>query len=384
MKTKKTSAIITTIVFITVLFGLTIMNLMSPDRVFSDKENRYLEKKPKFSFEKLVDGEFTEKYEKYVTDQFVSRDKWTQVKTLCELAMQKKDNNGVYFGKDGYLLGKHDDTDIDKVQEKKNINYLAGFIDRYAQKLGNDRVSCMIVPTSGAILKDKLPPYATGYDQNSLIDSVKSSLKGGTFVDVRDTLSKHRDEYIYYKTDHHWTSLGAYYSYLEWCKDTGIKPIKEDEFTWKPITEEFYGTHYSKANFYNIAPDEINIMEPKEKKSYKVVYNNGEKTADTLYNDSFLSKRDKYSVFLSGNNPIVDITTENKNGRNLLIVKDSFGHSFAPIAANNFENIHMIDFRYFSMSIDEYIKEKNITDILVMYNTINFVTDRNLFKFTSE
>ena len=106
----------------------------------------------------------------------------------------------------------------------------------------------------------------------------------------------------------------------------------------------------------------------------------GQKITDTLYELNFLNKKDKYSIFLNGNNPLVKIESSNKNGKNLLTIKDSFANSFAPFVANDFETVHMIDLRHFNMSVEEYIIDNNITDALVLYNTMNFAQDMNMLN----
>jgi hypothetical protein len=379
---KKNQPLMTTMVFLLFVFGFSIVNIVSPDQIFSEAENRYLATMPSFSFEKLLAGKFTEEYETYVTDQFVFRDQWTNVKTLYELSLQKKDNNGVYFGKDGYLLGKHDEALVDREQLSKNFLRLSAFLDRCARELGDDRVSLLMVPTSSAVLKEKLPLFATGFDEKEMLDVQKNEMQKGSFVDAFDALFKHRDNDIFYKTDHHWTSLGAYFAYQKWCEAVNMTSLGMEELEKQVLTNEFYGTYYAKANLYTLAPDSIWTYVPKKKAAYLVTYNLGERVRDTLYDLDALKKRDRYTVFLSGNNPLVKIETDIKNGRKILMVKDSFAHTFAPFVVNHFEEVHMIDLRYYNMSISDYMKENGITDVLVLYNTINFAKDTHLYKLT--
>ncbi|MBU5436834.1 hypothetical protein KQI42_02370 [Tissierella sp. MSJ-40] len=365
---------ITVISFVLIIFILSITNLISPNISFSENENRYLAKKPNLEWETIVSGEYSKNFEEYIIDHFIHRDKWVGLKSLSEIAMLKKENNSVFFAKDGYLIEKHLDKDIDKEHLERNIQRLIEFTN----KNSNMNLSIMLIPTASNILKDKLPSFAQIYDQDKLIDTVKNRLESGIFVDVRDIFKQNKDNYIYYKTDHHYTTKGAFLAYQEWCKAMGANGLKEKDFNINPVSKNFFGTLYSKSNLYTTKPDTIYTYIPKEKISYEVDYNMGEKITDTLYETSYLDKKDKYSMFLNGNNPLVKIKSSNKNGKNLLVIKDSFAHSFVPFVANDFENVHMIDLRYFNMSMEKYIEENNITDVLVLYNTINFATDPNM------
>ncbi|MFT4144085.1 MAG: DHHW family protein [Mobilitalea sp.] len=363
----------------TVLWSAFILwNLITPAKVFSENENRYLAAIPEFTFDKFIKGDYMNGINDYINDQFVLRDDWISIKTMLERVMLKQDINSVYFAKDGYLIEKHTDKEVSEQLAEKNKEYLVQFVDKYISKLGKDRVKAILVPTASEILTDKLPLFATGYDQNKYMDKLMASLPEGTFLDLRDTLMKHKNEYIYYRTDHHWTALGAYYSYEHWCKETGIKPLKKEQFDIILATDEFYGTLHSKVNV-KVKPDEIYLYQMKEDMDYQLLYNLTDKT-NSLYDYSKLKGKDKYSVYMGGNNPVVEIETNNKNGRKLLVIKDSFAHSFVPFVVNHFEKTYMIDFRYFNGSMEAYVEENGITDVLVLYNTMSFVKDDFLAK----
>lgn len=375
----KPSDKILTALFLVLVFSLTAASILTPVRTYSENENRYLAQMPDFSLEALFGGEFTTEYETFITDQFVMRDSWIGLKTLTERALLKQDINGVYFGKDGYLIEKYDDSDIDDETADRNAQRLADFINEYSAILGADRVHAMLVPTAQEILEDKLPLFAEGYDQEAYIEQVEALIPGGNLVDVSDALMEHASEYIFYRTDHHWTTLGAYYAYREWALASGLTPYEQEDYNIEVVSDEFYGTLQSKVNI-SVDPDEITLY--RTDASYSVIYNLDGTVHDTLYNMDALDIKDKYTVFLGGNNALVEIGTEVDNGRKLLIIKDSFAHCFAPFAADHFEETYMVDFRYFNMPISDFIEEYGITDILVLYNVINFVEDNNTLAFT--
>ena len=197
--------------FVSVWALLIIGNFLTPEKEYSESENRVLASMPDFSTETLLNGKYMQKLETYTNDQFLLRGKWITLKNLTEQAMLKTDSNGVYFARDGYLIQKHDAPDEERAE--KNKVALASFASRAATELGSDRVRVMLVPTAFEILDEKLPPFASGFDQLAYNASVAENLPQDVFLDVSGTLAEHSDEYIYYRTDHHWTTLGAYYAY---------------------------------------------------------------------------------------------------------------------------------------------------------------------------
>ncbi len=366
-------------IFVLLIAVGTIGSILWPKRSYSPNENRFLQQMPSFTITTVLNGEFESKYETYITDQFLLRDQWIAFKTNVERLLQKKDINGVYFAKDDYLIERHEATEINKEQEQKNVERLAIFVENAVKLLGDDHVRVMLVPTASEILTDKLPAFASGYDQLAVIEQVKDLISSEYVIDVTETLKNHKDEYIYYKTDHHWTSLGAYYAYVEWAKSMGIEPLSQEEYTITKGSDKFYGTIASKVNV-SVKPDDIYLYEKADHPSYEVEYNETE-TTDTLFHYESLETKDKYSVFLNGNNALVKITTENKNGRKLLVIKDSFSHCFVPLLVDHFEEVYMVDFRYYKMGASTIIAKEGITDTLVLYNVINFVEDKNSLMF---
>lgn len=378
---KRINQILTIGTFLLFIFGLALASIIKPDKVFSANENRMLAQKPELTTEKIFSGEFSNGYESYITDQFVLRDQWILAKSLSELALMKKEIKGVYIGKDGYLIEEHS---IDnEEQTNKNINRMTAFINKYSDILGEEHVKALLVPSAVQVLTDKLPAYAGSYDEDIIIDAVISKLKGkNRYIDVRDTLKEHAEEYIYYKTDHHYTTLGAYYVYKKWAQGVGIEPLTLSDLEIKKVSDDFYGTIHSKINL-PVKADEMYTYTPKDLLDLSVVYDMDEKTrTDTLYELEHLDTKDKYSMYLDGNHPFVQITTGIKNGKRLLVIKDSFAHSLVPFLTAHFEEIIMVDFRYNRMPMSSVIEDYDITDILVLYNTMKFANDTKSLNFT--
>ena len=225
-------------------------------------------------------------------------------------------------------------------------------------KFGID-VRTMLVPTASYTLRDKLPPFAPEVDQDELIQEAIDTVPN--FVDVRQALKEHNQEYIYYRTDHHWTNLGVCYAYQVWCQAVGLEVKRPDWYEQKVLSDQFYGTTYSKANLYTAKPDTITAFSlPKQETSLTVDYNLGQKVTDTLYETKHLDTKDKYSVFLDGNQPITKITTSNKNGRKLMLIKDSYANSFATFAANDYEEVYLVDLRHYRAPLFQLVEETGI------------------------
>lgn len=364
---------------------LTFISLLWPDKGFSEAENRYLQQRPQFTLASLVSGAFTSKYDTYLSDQFPFRDQWVQLKTTADILQLRQDSNQVYFGKDGYLLEKFDVGDFDPELLGKNQQRFVQFVEKYETLLGGGRVKVMLIPSAAQILKEKLPVFAPSYDQAGIYGPLQERLGTEVVLPLEQALPAHREEYIFYRTDHHWTVDGAYEGYRVWAQSIGADAWDKEEFTVELLASDFYGTIQAKVGT-GVQPDEMYRYLPKASMDYRVRYDLAGDTEDSLYELAALDTRDKYRVYLDGNHGLTEIETNSSNpvfdgtGRRLLIVKDSFAHSFAPFAANHFEKTMMVDLRYYNGSIEELVRQENITDVLLLYQAVNFAGDRNLSK----
>lgn len=367
---------VTVTIFLLILSGMSVFGFAAGDERYSEKENRYLAIKPELDSGNLLNGKYQEDYEMYLADKTIFRNKWIELKTYIKLASLKKDVNGVYFGKDNYLIERQDTDKFETENADKNCKYLEEFVNNY--KINTD-ISIMLVPNTSEILKKKLPKYAYNFNETRYINDIYKEIGEDNTVDVNEILKAHKDEYLYYKTDHHWTTLGAYYAFTEYADKIGINIEK---YTTKLVTDKFYGTMSSKANL-EIEADKVYIYEPDKEEEVSVRYNNSTELKDSLYEMSALDKKDKYSIFLGGNNPLVQITTNAENDRKVLVIKDSFAHCFIPFMISGFSKIDVVDLRYYNESIRKMIEEGGYTDILVLYNVGNFVEDKNIYKLVN-
>ncbi len=386
----KVRAVAMTVIFALLVSTIAIINAVLPKKNFSENENRVLADFPKFTLESLFTGTpyvddsgretkriWTTDFETYISDHFMLRDQWVGLKSLVELGAQKRDAGGVYFAKDGYLMEQFWSYDYGRL--KGNVTAIKQFTETVDQQFGIG-VKTMIVPTANDILKEKLPLFAPEVDQQELLAQMKQEIPG--FIDVTDTLIAHKDENIFYKTDHHWTSLGVYYAYQEFCKQIGITQKPLIAYQPEVLSDQFLGTTYSKANLYTVEPETIYYYKSSGSPQLKVEYFAGGeviKTSDSLIEQEYLEQKDKYSAFLNGNQPVTKITTDHQNGKKLLIVKDSYANSFAPFVTDDYQEIHLVDLRAYKQSTLQYIEQSGITDVLVLYNLKNFVEDSNMY-----
>ena len=355
-------------VLLAVVAGLFLANIFTGDRQFSPVENRNLAQKPVFSWESLFSGEFMKDYEAYITDQFAGRDGWTALKAYAEKALGKKENNGIYIAGDT-LIEKFDQPDEKLMQSN------LGAVDRFREKTGIE-VSLMLIPSAADIRRDKLPLGAPNPDQGAIIASLYENTQAQT-VDVRAALMAHADEYIFYRTDHHWTSLGACYgadALLRAMGKDGVAPAMWEKQT---VSEAFYGTLWSKSGARYVSPDSIEIYVPEEGVSVHS-FEGGSWTEKPMYDREKLGSKDKYSMFMGGNQPLAVVKTGN-DGEKLLLIRDSYSDCMVPFLTGAYSEIHLIDLRYYRMSIAEYVRENGIDEAAVVYGLKNFTEDRNLY-----
>ena len=352
-----------------------VANAVSPDQTFSQMENRALEQCPTPSVETLVSGEFMRDFETYTTDQFVGRDGWVALKSTTERLLGKEENNGVYFGADNTLITRFDKPDAEKVT--KNLGYVDNFV-----KNVDIPVVFSLIPTQACIWADKLPEGAPNASQTDILDQAKAAVTGATWADLYTPLWDHKDEDIFYRTDHHWTSLGAYYGYTGLAQALGFQPVPLSEYEPTVRSTDFYGTVFSSSGVRWISPDTITTYVPDTgitvtEHTYDNKGNPIEKPR-ALYVESFLSVKDKYSMFLGGQQALGVVTTPNTDKPKLLIIRDSYTDSVVPFLTPHYSEIHLIDLRYYKLSIQDYIQQNDIDQALVLYSVPNFVTDSNL------
>ena len=348
------------------LLALGILSeFLMPDKYYSESEKRILTQKNEISISDFPSGKMGMEIENYLSDQFPLRDHWITVKTLAERLSGKTEMENVYFCKDGYLIDSV--TGYNQRQFSANIEAMVE-LSKSLRNI-NIPISVMLVPTAPQILSDRLPAYAPNLDQKTMLDFAES--KGLDTVNVFDILLEHKDEYIYYKTDHHFTSIGAYYCYIAWMQDQGKEAESLSNWQSQCLCDDFRGTTYYKVN-YPFAPYDT-ITAFYKNLTHTVNYNDGNYITDSIYERKYLSGKDQYAVFLNSNQATTVVSGSGEG--KLLILKDSYANCFAQFVIDNYNETHLIDLRFFKDSVMDYIQEYGITQVLVLYNIPNFAQD---------
>lgn len=373
---KKYQRKITTLLFFICILIFPLLTLLSPKKTFSELENRYLKKRPSFSVEKWFDKSFMDDWEHYLSDHFVGRTKWIKSKINIQIASGKNEINGIYITPQR-LMEVIPDPDEAKI--KKSVDA----INRFSQKTDKP-VYVLMAPTSAGIYADTLHENTPQLDQRSIIASIYSGFDDRiTTIDTFEYLKANKDDYIYYRTDHHWTSLGAYYAYSTAIQKMGFSPVVFSKYSIEHASSEFRGTYYSRTLYDKTENDIIDIYscsEGNRVRSCTVTRGiiNGKADFDEyddIYFREYLDKKDKYSTYLGQNQPMITIKTDSESDKKLLLFKDSYAHSLIPFLTQHYNEITVLDMRYIR-KLDDYLPDiEKYSQILFLYNSTTFSDD---------
>ena len=360
------------LIFLAFIGAFFILNLVLPDSQFSEQENRYLQMRPEFSFKSLFSGDYTSKFETYTTDQFTFRDEWITLKAASELALGKQENNDVHLCENGTLIEGFKRPENSVLDSNMSaLNTLVGNTDA--------KVYFALIPDKSDLYASLLPKNAPNDSEKEVIDYCYGQ-SNATNVDMYSALSAHKDEYIFYRTDHHWTSLGAYYGLSALAESMGLPCPALDSYTDRHVvSEEFYGTTWSSSGFSWVDPDTMETFVNAPEGLKVTSYPQGSPVEGKLYVFSFLEKKDIYSMFMGGNCPMHVIETGNEDKPSLLILRDSYTDSLIPFLLDDFSEIHVLDLRYYRASLKAYIEQNDFDNVLVCYSVSNFCSDSNIF-----
>lgn len=365
------------VVFLIFIYGMALWFLFSPKTDYSSSEKRYLQKFPDANVEKVLSGEFGSEFETFFADRFPQRNTWVGINAYTTLAEGNNGASGVYNCKNGYLINKPVSTD-------NNLDKNVGAVVDFAKTI-DAPTTVMLVPSTGYIADDVLPTFHDKYNDDEDISKISSTLSKEKigFVDLRE---RFKSEYkngsqLYYKTDHHWTTKGAYTGYQELCKALGVTPI-DDSTLKKDSYPDFYGTTYSSSGFWLTPPDNIEIWSnPKNSDkniSVKITEGANVKTSGSMYFTDHLKEDDKYPVFIDGNHALTEITNTNAKNGTILLIKDSFSHSLAPFLAENYSKVVLVDLRYYKESVSQLVSTYNPEQVVVLYGIDNLATDTDI------
>jgi hypothetical protein len=380
---KKAVSIIIAVGFFAYLVLFALLTVITNKSDFSDIENRLLANIPTINFGNIIDKDVMNGIDSYVSDHFFLRTDWVKLKTDTDIALGARIENGVFICNGSSRFAEEVSTYNTETVDRT----IAGIND--FQEAHDIETYFMLVPTAAAIYADELPKNAPNIDQQAFINEVHSALDPKiTAVSVYSVMEQNRNDYIYYRTDHHWTTRGAYNAYLYLGAVMGYEPFRISRR--ETAAEGFLGSLYSKVLYDGVKSDTIEIYHPEGGTKITSVsvtkdFQNAPETSDSVYFREFLGEKDKYPLFLGQNQPLVTVRSEaNTGGERLLIIKDSYANSIAPLLSENFYEVTLLDMRYISSGIDSVIDFSEYDKVLFLYNVSSFMSDTHLRKLSYE
>ena len=326
------------LLIVTFVAAFSLADILTPDGIYSESENRYLQKMPRATMQSVINGEFSSSYETYISDQFLLREGWITMKSASETMLLKTENNDIVYGRNGYMFPK-----FSKFNNRVLQNNLAS-IDKFAAEM-KAPVAVMILPSKYHPLIDEVPAGFPFVNQNYYITEINGYLStNADIVNAKDILTINSQRYIYYRTDHHWTNYGAWLAYCQLASVAGFTPF-EYESRHMLTVDRFYGTNYSKCHKIGTKADSITYY---DFGIQSLIADDEE--YDSLYSLEQFGKRDKYAAFIQGNNGLTIIESEYSDEKlgSILIIKDSFANSLIPLLTEHYNKLYVIDPRFYN------------------------------------
>lgn len=362
--------------FIFLLVGFSVLNLFWPKRDMSELENRKLAQCPAFSVKALLNGTWFGDLSEYVQDQVAFRDGLIDLESAFNnLVFAKTEEGGILLGKDGWMFTKlFDISDSTQKQLDKNLQAVTSFASRHPGK-----VTFLLAPSASVIYPEMLPAGAPMVDENAMLNDIFAQVSStADVIDMRPVFTQQKEQYLYYKTDHHWTTQGAYLAYEQFCQLKGLSPFDTNAYQAESVPG-FYGTHYSATRRWNVQPDTITYYPLDNPMTIFDIGAETEytpRTTESMINTEKFGTRDKYAAFLDGNNGYSVI--EGNGEGSILVVKDSYANCFVPFLTANYEKIGVVDLRNFSYGLDSTIESEGYDQILILYNFQTFIADNRV------
>ena len=370
------------ILFTAFFAGVFLLDGITPDRRISELENTTLTQRPAVTAQILTArglNDFFNSYSQYTKDQIPGRDAWIGLQSFVETTLlQKTQSGGVLLGAGGQMFDRtYGLVSSEERTLPRNIAAVAALAGRYPGK-----VYAMVAPSAAAVYPERVPAGAPLLSEESYVAQIRAAVEqaGGTFIPLQEALEARKDEYIYYRTDHHWTTLGAWYAYSQLCDLLGLTPF--DLASHQAVeVENFYGTFYSRARTWNAQPDTLTYYDLDNPLTIYTVTGPGMPEAGEttgLYDLDKLAVYDKYAAFLHGNNGLSRVEGDGQ-GR-ILVIKDSYANSFVPFLTANYAQIDVVDLRNYNYGLDALIADNDYDQILVLYSFDSFKSDPYLYR----
>ena len=401
------------ILFLSIIYLGGLLFIILPHDKVSVNEKRSLSPFPILTSNNYLTGKYTDSIDFYYSDNFLFRDH------LIALSNKLKEKRGIKNldikiytknEKAGNLIEKNkiennikaaDTINIlNNDNEYQNIKSVIVYKNRALQMFSGSKkvaasfsklmgeykltfpdvnIYCMAVPVGGDFY---LPNNINKNNEIKFIDALYASLVNGVIpIRAYESLKPHYKEYLQFNTDHHWTGRAAYYAYEAFCNTIGISQVPMEKLNRKVI-KGFLGTLY----YYTLSPELKNNKDsveyfkiPYETKTVYYTKNSTTPVKGNLYAESARGGN-SYGVFLGGDFPLIKIVSSIKNNKKILVLKDSYGNAFVPYLASHYEEIYVIDYRYYEGGVKNLVKNNNITDILFAHNVFMFNTNYTIVK----
>ncbi len=378
-KKTKCADLITLFAFLAVIFGFCAAGWILPDRTFSEDENRNLQGLPSVSnsagpLGNLLEGSFTRQFSDYLSDQFPLRDSFVELKAAVEIGMGKRENENKILGKNGRIYEREDRPSEENL--KTNLAYVSAFA-RWAKEQG---IGVVLAPTGRAqdVIPEELPASYPAELSDAIWETFAAEaekLENVTCADLRAVLSSaETEEELYYRTDHHWTTFGAYCAYRSLGEALSYVPYERSDFTETAVPGAFYGTYWSGSGMKWVPGDTLTLFRYEGDGDFTTV-SMSEGTFDGFYVEKYFETKDKYAGFFGSNNGLVTVRKNGSEDRpRLLVVKDSFAHSIAPFLARHYD-LDLLDLRYYKLSTVKTLCEQNGYDAVLILGNLDLFTD---------
>lgn len=369
----KLSDILTCGLFCGFLGLMLLAFLVLPKTDFSQREKRTLASAPDTSAQAILSGEFGTQAESYIADHIPGRDFFVGVASYYDLLSGRQVTKDILLAEGDRLVETPNEAN-DAVAQRN-----MGVINRFAETIGQP-VDLMIVPSAGFAVADSIIGLHDDYTDDAIIDGIYA-LAGESVrtVDLVTPFAAAQDPgALYYRTDHHWTSLGAYTAYRAYMDTLGHSYPAQGDFAVERHGG-FYGTTHSRAGLWLVPEEDVELWD--SGKDFTVTaYQNAADTEGATHGSLFyldrLEELDKYTVFLNGNQPLVRIHNPEGQGK-LLVIRDSYANCLGAFLANTYEEVVLVDLRYYKSPVSELVADEGFDDVLVCYSLYNFLNDAN-------
>lgn len=350
---------------------MTALYLLLPKEAFSQREKRYLADAPVLTWESLSSGDFSEAVDTYMADHIPGRSFFVGLNAYYDLLTGRQGSKDILLTRDGRLVEAPVQPDAAAVE--KNMSIINGFAEGCSVP-----VDLMVVPSAGWASENQIIGIHSDYQDDAIIDGIYALASGSVrTVDILPVLEKDGSpELYYYRTDHHWNSLGAYTAYETYLKYLNREYRAAGEFTVETIAD-FYGSAHSRSALWLVPGEPLELWHGGD--AIRVTHEESTQPHDGIFFRQRLTEADKYTVFLDGNHSLVRLENPDAAGQGkLLVIRDSFSNCLGGFLAESFETVVLADLRYCRQPLSQLMEEEGFDRVLICYSIGNFLTDTNM------